>query len=312
MNALTSALLKEIGRADPGELTERERFYFDYANSSNDRGEELVGKLEREFLGSLAGRRVLDIGSGYGGCCIAAAKRGASVVGLELSHRTLEMARANAQDHGANVEFLSLDMTDGDPVAKLGRFDLVIADNVIEHVRNPAGLVANSSRLLLNGGYMYVTAPNARSVDMVRSEVHYGMSGASLVSPKAAEAMLNEYSARRPRSYEVTHYLAFRQYVELFERYFLEARSLLVETSTSADVETLYADARAVAEAVRTAHGISPIFWLISEALERWLAEFSTDVEFMRAADEEAAARFAGRIHRDYGYPLWYFMARKS
>ena len=46
------------------------RLHTDYILSTNERGSAVIHKMMREFAGSLAGKRVLDIGSGYGGVSV--------------------------------------------------------------------------------------------------------------------------------------------------------------------------------------------------------------------------------------------------
>ena len=178
---LYAALLEDAAIESPSQLSTQQKIWFDYAASTNRRGDELLRTLIANFTGSLVGRRVLDIGCGFGGTAIAAGKAGATVLGVDLSEKNLRVARQNLRDFGGlPVEFQAVDVTDAEALEKLGRFDLVIADNVIKHVASPAKLFAAASVLMKSGAHLYITAPNARSVEMVRSECHYSLLGASL------------------------------------------------------------------------------------------------------------------------------------
>jgi len=184
----------------------------DYALATNERGEELIGKLVREFTGDLAGKRVLDIGSGYGGVCIAAGKRGAQAVGLEYGAKQVELAGENLRDHpGLDVRFLQGDATSPEGMAALGTFDLITCDNVIEHVESANALVSNISLALNRTGIAYVTCPNAYSVGQIRRDCHYLMFGLSILDREDAEAFYRQMSHRRV--YDVTDYYKYEEYV---------------------------------------------------------------------------------------------------
>lgn len=83
----------------------------------------LAGALRREALPPRA--RVLDVGTGTGALAVAAAKRGASVVAVDISRPAVWTARLNALLARASVRVIRGDLTA--PVA--GRtFDLVLAN----------------------------------------------------------------------------------------------------------------------------------------------------------------------------------------
>ncbi len=96
----------------------------------------------------LRGRRLLDAGCGTGALAVAAARRGARVVAVDLSPTLIELARERApRDLGAGcVEFMSGDMLD----PGLGRFDHVVGmDSLIHYgmgdaVSAVAGLAART------------------------------------------------------------------------------------------------------------------------------------------------------------------------
>jgi 2-polyprenyl-3-methyl-5-hydroxy-6-metoxy-1,4-benzoquinol methylase len=62
-----------------------------------------------ERLGLAAGARLLDVGCGHGRHSLELARRGFSVVGIDLSPRSIELARRAAEDEGLDVEFVRLD-----------------------------------------------------------------------------------------------------------------------------------------------------------------------------------------------------------
>src|SRR5512146_2462488 len=82
---------------------------------------------EVDFLEAEIGRnraaRILDIGCGTGRHAIELARRGYSVVGVDLSESMLGKARANAEKSRVGVEFVRADARS---LTYRGEFDLVI------------------------------------------------------------------------------------------------------------------------------------------------------------------------------------------
>ncbi len=78
----------------------------------------------------LTGRRVLDAGCGTGALAVEAARRGADVVGIDVSPQLISIAveRAPRDVHG-KVQFLSGDMLD----PRLGSFDHIVSMDVLIH-----------------------------------------------------------------------------------------------------------------------------------------------------------------------------------
>ena len=78
----------------------------------------------------LAGKRILDAGCGTGALAVEAARRGASVVAIDLSPTLVDLARSRIPpDVADRVTFLSGDMLD----EALGEFDHVVAMDSIIH-----------------------------------------------------------------------------------------------------------------------------------------------------------------------------------
>jgi len=82
----------------------------------------------------LRGRRLLDAGCGTGVLAAEAARRGARVVGIDLSHNLVDLARTRCASEGdGELEFRTGDMLDPD----LGRFDHVVAMDSLIHYPAP-------------------------------------------------------------------------------------------------------------------------------------------------------------------------------
>jgi len=65
-----------------------------------------------KLLGSVEGKRILEIGCGGGQNAIAFARQGAITTGLDLSDKQIEFAKRLAEEEGVKVDFVRGDMTD--------------------------------------------------------------------------------------------------------------------------------------------------------------------------------------------------------
>jgi magnesium-protoporphyrin O-methyltransferase len=83
----------------------------------------------------LSGRRLLDAGCGTGALAVAAARRGASVVAVDVSPTLIGLARERTAGLGlaGRLDFRVGDMLD----EGLGRFDHAVAMDSLIHYRSP-------------------------------------------------------------------------------------------------------------------------------------------------------------------------------
>jgi 2-polyprenyl-3-methyl-5-hydroxy-6-metoxy-1,4-benzoquinol methylase len=98
--------------------------------------------------------RILDLGCGTGWLSGILARFGPTT-GIDLSPLAVEKARQTYPD----VQFLASDFLDL-PTAD-GEFDIVVSQEVIEHVTGQREYVDQAARCLRRGGYLILTTPNA-------------------------------------------------------------------------------------------------------------------------------------------------------
>lgn len=124
---------------------------------SMHRGQWLVpflGDLEKRFPG-WTGCRVLDYGCGASDMGAMLAMRGADVTLVDLGHRMLDFARWRYEARG--LQCRAIPLADTEQAAKLesGAYDLVIATEVFEHVRDPLALLQALTAALRPGGLLF-------------------------------------------------------------------------------------------------------------------------------------------------------------
>ena len=107
----------------------------------------------------LAGRRVLDIGCGGGILSEAMAAAGAEVTGIDLAAGPLAVARTHARESGVEVEYLETgaeDLAAERPEA----YEVITCLEMLEHVPEPASVIAACSRLVRPGGDVFFSTIN--------------------------------------------------------------------------------------------------------------------------------------------------------
>lgn len=103
--------------------------------------------------------RVVDVGCGGGILTEALAKRGARVTGIDLSTLSLEVARQHAERGGLVIDYRELDV-EALARAEAGTFDAVTCMEMLEHVPEPARVIAACARLLRPGGVAFFSTIN--------------------------------------------------------------------------------------------------------------------------------------------------------
>ncbi|MDR1935970.1 MAG: bifunctional 2-polyprenyl-6-hydroxyphenol methylase/3-demethylubiquinol 3-O-methyltransferase UbiG [Candidatus Accumulibacter sp.] len=108
---------------------------------------------------ALAGKTALDVGCGGGILSESLALRGASVTGIDLSERALGVARLHLLESGRTVDYR---LASAEDLARQmpGAFDVVTCMEMLEHVPDPASVVAACSALAKPGGHVIFSTFN--------------------------------------------------------------------------------------------------------------------------------------------------------
>ncbi len=99
-------------------------------------------------------KRLLDVGCGVGRFCLAARSKGWDVIGIDTSEKAVKAARELA---GLPVFQGSVD----DMLKEGKRFDVVTAFEVLEHLGDPVTFLGKLRSLIIPGGHLFCTVPNA-------------------------------------------------------------------------------------------------------------------------------------------------------
>lgn len=115
----------------------------------------LLRRMRREGKG-----RFLDVGTGAGANCLLAAGEGFAVSACDHSRAALSELRRVARATGLDPA-ISYVISDACELPfRAGSFDVVVASHIIEHLDEPAGLIAECARLLTAGGVLHLSCPS--------------------------------------------------------------------------------------------------------------------------------------------------------
>lgn len=108
---------------------------------------------------ALQGTRVLDVGCGGGLLSEALAREGAQVTAIDLAPDLLKVARLHGLESGIKVDYRAAAVeTLADEMP--GAFDAITCMEMLEHVPDPASVLAACARLLQPGGRLFVSTLN--------------------------------------------------------------------------------------------------------------------------------------------------------
>ncbi|HEX9464300.1 MAG TPA: class I SAM-dependent methyltransferase [Alphaproteobacteria bacterium] len=152
-------------------LAELKTLYETYYNYGGERDTTYTGWRERlimsqlyqlilkvdgdiSFHGEKGSGRLLDVGCNEGRPLVLYRRNGFKPEGVELNSRAAEVARRRG------FMVYETDLAELRPSLP---FDRVVFSNVLEHALAPRAMLADANRLLVTGGEVWISLPNARS-----------------------------------------------------------------------------------------------------------------------------------------------------
>lgn len=110
---------------------------------------------------ALRGKQVVDVGCGGGILAESMARRGAAqVLGIDLADKPLKVAQLHAMEAGvANIQYRAV-AAEALAAERPGQFDVVTCMEMLEHVPDPASVVAACSAMARPGGWVFFSTIN--------------------------------------------------------------------------------------------------------------------------------------------------------
>jgi len=155
--------MSAASNADQAELAKFDALAARFWDSHGDfRPLHLLNPVRLEFIATratLARQPVLDVGCGGGLLTESLARAGAAVTGIDLAPGMIEVARLHAAESGLAIDYR---VASAEELAREspGRFAVVTCMEMLEHVPDPAAMVATLARLLSPGGALFVSTIN--------------------------------------------------------------------------------------------------------------------------------------------------------
>ncbi len=242
--------LNKIYKIDnPEQLEGIKLQHYKFASGTNARGLKFIESMEKRTGFRFQDAKVLDIGCAYGGFCIEAARKGAQAFGIDISRKLLDLARINAKDEkaGGEIRFFQADITGNDFVNLLPRrfFDLIVVNDVFEHVYDTAKMLQNVSEVTSPEAVLYFKIPNGMCSRFIRKEGHSWVPGVSVLDPSSWH--------HRVESFNI-YYRRWDYYAALLTFFgFKDIRLLNFEKTFAGDREQLEKHLQAEFESLRTA-----------------------------------------------------------
>jgi|TARA_R110000772_G_scaffold255327_1_gene371412 2-polyprenyl-6-hydroxyphenyl methylase/3-demethylubiquinone-9 3-methyltransferase len=107
----------------------------------------------------VAGQRLVDVGCGGGILAESMAQRGATVTGIDMGEAPLAVARIHQLESGVDVDYRQATAEEL-AVEQPAHYHVVCCLEMLEHVPDPAAVVAACAQLATPGGSLYFSTIN--------------------------------------------------------------------------------------------------------------------------------------------------------
>jgi 2-polyprenyl-3-methyl-5-hydroxy-6-metoxy-1,4-benzoquinol methylase len=123
-----------------------------------DFARQILGTVAGDLTKPIAELDVLDIGSGYGHTALALAAQCRTVIGIEPCLEPALFSEQLQRKNGVTNAWFHHATLEG--FATQQQFDLIILDNVLEHLHDQEAALKQINLLLRPGGVLYLLVPN--------------------------------------------------------------------------------------------------------------------------------------------------------
>jgi len=107
----------------------------------------------------LSGNRALDVGCGGGILAEAMAARGAEVTGIDLAEKSLKVAKLHLFESNLTIDYRCI-AVEALAAEQPASFDVVTCMEMLEHVPDPASVIAACAQLVKPGGQVFLSTLN--------------------------------------------------------------------------------------------------------------------------------------------------------
>jgi SAM-dependent methyltransferase len=181
----------------------------DYHKSVGETGDSYhrtyVNPVLFELLGNIKGRSILDIACGQGYLSRILARRGARVIGVDLSEKMLEIAQASEDSEALGVKYICCSSGHMSGVADAS-MDCIVSTFGFHDIKEIESTIKECSRVLKENGKLVFAIPHpltyarrAQDEEGYYLQMHHYMSLKEIPHPKYKNTDVVAY--HRPLSY---------------------------------------------------------------------------------------------------------------
>ncbi|MGQ9722436.1 MAG: class I SAM-dependent methyltransferase [Candidatus Jordarchaeum sp.] len=159
------------------------------------------GRLEINKL------KVLDVGCGSGGVSIAFARNGARVVSIDVNGNCTKITKVRACEEKVLIDVSNTDACNTPFRDEV--FDILVCNDVVEHISNINKFFLEIGRLLKAGGVIFIETHNKLSPYIILSDPHSGLPFVVLLPKRIADPIVWRWGRIKNSLYYNATYLDF-------------------------------------------------------------------------------------------------------